>query len=141
MKILANWIRYIRAAGIGLAQTGADSGWTWQNPLPTGNFLRAVVALNSNTLIAVGASGTILRSTDGGATWTRRASGTASDLFGVSFINANVGAAVGAQGTILRTVDAGATWTPRSGNTTRPLRGVSFSGDGAGTAVGAHGDA
>ena len=45
MKILRNSILYVWATGIGLAQVAADSGWTFQNPQPTGNALRAVAAL------------------------------------------------------------------------------------------------
>ena len=52
---------------IGLAQTSADSGWVWQNPLPDGNHLYATAVLDSNTAVAVGGNGTILRTTDGGA--------------------------------------------------------------------------
>jgi photosystem II stability/assembly factor-like uncharacterized protein len=52
--------------------------------------------------------GTILRTTDGGATWTSQASGTNNPLFGVAFTDANTGTAVGDGGTILRTTDGGA---------------------------------
>ena len=94
MKILRNSILCVWATGIGLA----DSGWTSQNPQPTGSVLRAVVALNANTTIAVGDQGAILRTTDAGATWTRISSGTAAMLSGVSFADANSGMAVGDQG-------------------------------------------
>src|SRR6266849_268151 len=48
----------------------AQSGWFWQNPLPQGNPLMAVSFVDANTGTAVGEYGTILRTTDGGATWT-----------------------------------------------------------------------
>src|SRR5689334_8106892 len=101
MKILRNSILCIWAAGIGLAQVGADSGWTSQNPQPTGNALRAVAVLNAKHLsrgrdragatIVVGDAGTILRTTDGGATWKHIVSGTTATLFGVSFADSNTG--------------------------------------------------
>jgi hypothetical protein len=76
MKILRNSILCVWATGIGLAQVGADSGWTIQNPQPTGNVLRALNAKHGSrgrrrvdTIIAVGDQGTILRTTDAGATW------------------------------------------------------------------------
>src|SRR5690349_17945085 len=101
------------------ARAGADSGWFWQNPLPQRNSLNGVAMLDADTVIAVGDPGTILRSTDGGATWIRQKSGTTSDLTAVSFTDANTGTAVGwnrdrREGTILRTTDGGATWTPQS---------------------------
>ena len=89
----------------------ADSGWSWQNPLPTGELLTGVVHLDSQTIIAVGNSGTILKSLDGGATWTPRSSGITGPLWGVCFADANTGPAVG-NGAILRTTDGGDTWTP-----------------------------
>jgi photosystem II stability/assembly factor-like uncharacterized protein len=64
MKILRNSILYVWATGIGMAQVGANSGWTFQNPQPTGNVLRAVAALNVKTMIAVGAQGSIFRTTE-----------------------------------------------------------------------------
>jgi photosystem II stability/assembly factor-like uncharacterized protein len=43
----------------------------------------------------VGAEGTILRTLNGGVTWTPQSSGTTNALVGVSFVDANTGWAVG----------------------------------------------
>jgi photosystem II stability/assembly factor-like uncharacterized protein len=59
--------------------------------------------IDANTGTAVGWEGTILRTTDGGATWTAQESCTTNLLYGVSFTDANTGTAVGQFGTILRT--------------------------------------
>ena len=85
----------------------ADSGWSWQNPLPQGNHLQATAAVGPASLITVGWVGTILRTDDGGATWVTQASGTTENLWGVSFTDANTGTAVGGDGTILRTTTGG----------------------------------
>src|SRR5713226_1443217 len=114
----------------------AQSGWFWQNPLPQGNHLEAAATLDPSTVVAVGAGGTILRTTNGGATWTPQSSGTTHWLFGVSFVDANTGTAVGAAGTILLTTDGGATWTPQSSGTTNPLLGVAFVDANTGAGVG-----
>ena len=71
------------------------------------------------TVIAVGTGGTIIRTTDGGVTWTPQTSGTTAWLLGVSFSDRSAGTTVGSGGTILRTTDGGATWTP--GNATWPV--------------------
>src|SRR5207244_1096214 len=93
--------------------------------------------LDVNTVVAVGDYGTILRTTDGGATWTRQSSGTTSPLRGVSFTDANTGTAVGDKDTILRTTDGGVTWKAQSsGTTTASFRGVFFSDANIGTVVG-----
>ena len=81
-------------------------------------------------------SGTILRTTNGGTTWTSQTSGTTNYLYGVSFTDANTGTAVGDYGTILRTTNGGTTWTSQTSGTTDDLYGVSFTDANTGTAVG-----
>ena len=100
-------ILFFGMATLGARASVAQSGWFWQNRLPQGNFLTAAAALDSSTVVAVGAYGTILRTDDGGATWTTQSSGTTNDLYAVSFVDANTGTAVGARGTILRTNTGG----------------------------------
>jgi photosystem II stability/assembly factor-like uncharacterized protein len=56
---------------------------------------------------AVGNIGTILHTTDGGATWTSQNSGTTNRLNGVFFVDGCTGTAVGDTGMILRTNTGG----------------------------------
>ena len=77
-------------------------------------------------MIAVGDSGTILRTTDAGSNWTLVSSATSAQLFGVAFADARTGVAVGAQGTILRTTEAGASWISQPSPTALQLNAVSF---------------
>jgi photosystem II stability/assembly factor-like uncharacterized protein len=95
--------------GIAGARTSsfAQSGWYWQNPVPTGHRLLAAAAPNANTVVAVGSYGTILRTTDAGATWTPQRSWTRHPLFGVALVDTNTGTAVGEVGAILRTTTGG----------------------------------
>ncbi|HYR56344.1 MAG TPA: YCF48-related protein [Myxococcaceae bacterium] len=65
--------------------------------------LYGVSFVNANTGTAVGGSGTILRTMDGGTTWTSQRSVTQYYLMAVSFVDANTGTAVGEYGSILRT--------------------------------------
>src|SRR6202158_5186489 len=102
------------------------SGWFWQNPLPTGAWLQAVAAIDKQTAVAVGFEGTILRTGDGGETWTLQPSGTRNWLRGIAFADANIGVAVGDVGTILRTIDGGATWASQPSGTSNGLYGASF---------------
>lgn len=54
----------------------------------------------------------ILKTIDGGATWTTLRKETALDgLWGLSFLDANNGVAVGDNSVIIRTTDGGANWT------------------------------
>ena len=73
-------------------------------------------------LLAVGRNGTILHTTDLGATWTQRPSGTGADLYSL----ADFGFwAVGDSGTIVGSSDSGTTWTRRPTDTAALLRSVS----------------
>src|SRR5712664_948692 len=103
------------------------SGWFSQTPpRTTPSILTGVATPDPNTIVAVGTYGTIVRSSDSGATWTLQSSGTTGNLWAVAFWDANTGIAVGNNGTILRTSDGGLTWTPQSSGTDRILLGVSL---------------
>src|SRR5438874_3398628 len=84
--------------------------WHWQNPLPQGNNLRGASFVDANIGTVVGEYGTIVRTTDGGNSWTVQASDTTQALWAVSFADANNGTAVGEGGTIVRTTDGGDHW-------------------------------
>jgi photosystem II stability/assembly factor-like uncharacterized protein len=67
-------------------QVGA-SGWLWGNPLPQGNTVRALSFAGAQGF-AAGDFGTLLRTTDAGATWTGLRSGTFTGLTEVQAIDA-----------------------------------------------------
>jgi photosystem II stability/assembly factor-like uncharacterized protein len=66
-----------------------------------GKSLNSVFFINANEGWIVGNGGTILHSTDGGATWTAQTSGTTVTLRDVFFTSPTNGYAVGNNGTIL----------------------------------------
>ena len=71
--------------------------------------------MEENNGTAVGDFGTILRTTDGGDSWTPQTSGTTKTLYGVSFTDANNGTICGfdlggGSQIILRTTDGGNNW-------------------------------
>ena len=84
----------------------------------------------------VGASSTILRTTDAGQTWINQASGTTSELLAVSFTDTNQGHASGYDGVILGTTDGGSNWTVEHGHGSTGFFGISFTDVNNGTAVG-----
>ena len=78
---------------------------------------------------AVGKAGTILHTSDGGATWASQSSGTEFELAQVAFVDTNNGWVVGKFGMILHTSDGGRTWesqADRSITLDRSLVAVSF---------------
>src|ERR1035438_6186947 len=113
--------------------------WTWQNPLPQGNSLRSVCFTDASTAYAAGDWGTILKTTNGGATWTLLSSGTTEYLASVFFPDASTGYVAGTGGTILKTTDSGITWMADSTGTVQHLNSAFFTDASNGYAVGSFG--
>ena len=89
--------------------------------------------------ISGGTYSTILKTTDGGASWTDiSVSNGAYAFYGLCFTDANNGTLVGYNGIIIRTTNGGTSWsTQRSPSGSYPsLRAVSFVDANHGTAVG-----
>ncbi len=130
--------------------TAVSGDMTLQTPAPPdgfvfqtsgiSNYLFGVSFTDANNGWAVGDGGTILRTTNGGATWTQQTSGTGWGLNSVSFTDANNGCAVGGGygGTILRTINGGTTWIQQTSGMSDwfSLNGVSFTDANNGCAVG-----
>src|SRR6266403_265802 len=87
---------------------------------------------------AVGERGTILRTEDGGRTWTKIFSPARSTLLGVQFVSDDDGWIVGRGGAILRSSDGGRTWIEQESNTKQNLFAL-FMTKKNGWAVGASG--
>ena len=98
--------------------------WYWQNPKPQGNFLRSVDFVDSNTGIAIGALGTILKTTNGGNNWIVKNSDVTNQLNSISFFNLTNGIVVGNVGTILKTTNSGDSWALQTKITNKPLTNV-----------------
>ncbi|MBI5701547.1 hypothetical protein HZC34_06905 [Candidatus Saganbacteria bacterium] len=92
-----------------------------------GTGLNSVYFIDTATGYAVGNGGAILKTTDGGATWTAQTSGSTQILNDVYFLNSSVGWASGDNGTILRTVDGGTNWASIGPGGSSILGGVSGS--------------
>lgn len=113
----------------------AGANWkTW--PSGTTADLRGLT-YNGLNLIATGAGGSIVTSTNG-ETWTTRSSGVSVALNGVASNNSGTRVvAVGDGGTVITSTDA-ATWTTVTSGTTTDLAAVGY-GNGRYVAVGAGG--
>src|SRR5882762_550872 len=108
---------------------GVSAFGQW-NPVSSGttNNLNGAHLLGSGTGFIAGEAGTILKTTDLGATWALLTSGTSATLHGVYLFDFDQGVAVGEQGLILRTTDGGAIWQTVASGVKDSLRSVSFSG-------------
>ena len=105
--------------------------WQWQNPKPVGNNLYDVHALSSTRIIAFGAAGLVLLSTDAGETWQSSfPDASRREILGAYFINSTTGIIVGGTSSfgpiIMKTTDGGSTWVSKTVGTSNVLWDVEF---------------
>jgi photosystem II stability/assembly factor-like uncharacterized protein len=105
------------------------SGWKWGNPLPQGNTIR-VVDFNGGTGYAAGDFGTLLKTTDAGATWTGIPTGITSALNRIDVISPGT-VVIGGGCSARRSDDGGATFhrlpfTPSELSCKQPIQSMSF---------------
>lgn len=113
------------AVGAGGTLLSSADGLTWvavASGTTADLYAVAVQVYTSYTYVAVGANGTIIRSTDGGATWAAQTSPTTANLLAVSPTTSQF-LATGVDGTVL-TSPTGVTWTRRTSSTSASLNGV-----------------
>ena len=113
---------------------GFITGWQSVNSGTTAVLINACFATKS-VVYACGFAGTVLRSTDAGATWTGVGAPTQENLYCIHFSDALTGVIMGNNGAIFRTTDGGGTWNVSNGNGYN-FRNLSFSDAFHGTAVG-----
>ena len=94
----------------GCAYLSTDKGDTWQIIYEPFRNVVAVGKVDSVTAVAVGWSGEIVRSSNGGRTWAAVSCPTSQHLMDVAFWGADRGLIVGWAGTILTSADGGASW-------------------------------
>ena len=107
------------------AVNNVNAQWVPQNSGTTYG-LKSVYFKDANSGIAVGDSGSILKTTDGGTNWVPQNSGTLHSLSSVYFIDDMTGYAVGDSGTILKTTDGGTNWVPQNSGTKYYLSSIHF---------------
>jgi len=97
----------------------------WQNPLPLGNDLHDAFFVDTLTGWCVGSTGAVVKTSDGGATWSIQESKTEEILLAVNFIDSLHGWASG-NGVILGTTDGGDHWTVQKNDLDAIIRSVFF---------------
>jgi photosystem II stability/assembly factor-like uncharacterized protein len=108
----------------------------WLLRTPQGNALGAVDFFDARSGVAVGDAGTVMRTVDGGKTWTVRRTGVTSTLFAVDMVSKKVAYAAGDLGIVLRSADGGKSWSRRPAPSAAPLFGCAFVTEKVGWVVG-----
>lgn len=116
----------------------ATGAWSWQNPLPQGIPLNAVHMTDATHGWAVGQAGTLLTTSDDGAHWAVKTTGTTSALTSLAFFGSSAWA-VGEDGTIISSWDNGTYWNSQTSGTNNRLNGVAFADANHGWVVGDNG--
>lgn len=138
------------AVGSGVSTGGANSniryynGTVWAGQTSnTSNSLNDVSCVDTSNCWAVGASGTIVNTSNGGTTWATQTSNTTNYINAVQFVDSTNGWAVGVgisgggnTSNIRVTSNGGTTWTGQTSGVSSELRGISFLDANTGWVVG-----
>lgn len=137
-KRLLTFVLVVIAVPLALASTASaavvagNTGWFWSNPLPQGNTLTKADTIAGRAYVA-GEAGTIMRSDNGGATWTGIRSGLPAALSDVKTIRAVTPDTVifASDCGLRRTDDGGATvrrlpWSSNDVTCASPIVSLSF---------------
>ncbi len=120
--------------------TGPVAAWVVQPSGTVKNLYGVFFQPDGLTGVVVGDGGTVLTTSDAGASWAIRPGGTTSDLRSVWFTSRTVGWAVGTGGVLMTTTDGGASWTRQTSiNAVNELTCVRFADALHGWVVGAGG--
>lgn len=101
--------------------------------------LNALDCSSGSAVLAVGGSGTIVRTANGGTTWTARSSMTQTNFYDVQFLDLRTGYACTDAGKVWKTTNAGVSWTATSLDAGVLLYELYFLDENTGWAVGAGG--
>ena len=104
----------------------AQGGWISQNIPGQSTILKNVYVFDVNTAIAVGDSGTIIKTTNGGTNWVSQTSGTSNMINSVYFVDSNTGWIVGRGSTLLKTTNGGTNWVSQASQNYDPFYSVFF---------------
>ncbi|MCP4716523.1 MAG: hypothetical protein GY868_15490 [Deltaproteobacteria bacterium] len=112
--------------------------------MPEFNFitqenLHSIALQDADTIWISGNYGTVMATTDGGATWNKQVTGVKEMLGSICFVDGVIGWAAGVKGTVVHTSDGGKTWAQQQSGTAKDLLDLFFLNASQGWAVGEFG--
>jgi photosystem II stability/assembly factor-like uncharacterized protein len=112
--------------------------YLWQNPIPQGNPLFKIIAFDTTNAMAVGSVGTLMNTSNGGASWSHTNKITYYNIvtglpqnmelviYSIYFTDRSWGYAVGNNGLIIHSSDGGSTWLRQFAGTSSNLQSIYF---------------
>lgn len=89
--------------------TQANAQWRWSHPSPQGNNLNKISFINTSTGWAAGEKGAVIKSTNGGNSWTAQYPGTVTDISELQFTDSLHGF-IAAESDLYISINSGASW-------------------------------
>ncbi|CAN5397181.1 hypothetical protein BH11BAC2_BH11BAC2_19700 [soil metagenome] len=112
MKTTLQKLKLLSSLSLLLLTFQSQAQWRWLHPSPQGNDLHKICFIGPNTGWAAGDRSALIKTTNGGTSWTQQYTGFFDDIRGIYFSTANNGCVSGGQNFNV-TSDGGATWTTR----------------------------
>lgn len=109
-----------------IISTPVQAAWTVLDSGTSNNLYGVEFPVDENTGYVVGTGGTILKTSDAGASWDKLKTHTRDNLTDIDFVNNQIGYATGINGTLLKTIDGGSSWSAMNTGTTQHLNSVNF---------------
>lgn len=106
-----------------------NTGTSWTLGSVISKVSKAVSYPGSNTAYSAGSSGVVLKSVNGGASWTSQTSSTTENLNAIDFVNTLRGVSVGDNAVVITTANGGTTWTKLSNILPKQLNASSSIGN------------
>lgn len=130
------WAWTVSFAVVALLCHDRPLGAATEHGIKVKDNLYGVDCVSDQQCWAVGAFGTIVHTSDGGATWQRQGSHSTESIYDVDFVDDQQGWVVGRSGLIIHTADGGDTWERQKSNTDKHLFAVAFVDANVGIAAG-----
>lgn len=110
----------------------AQSNWFWANPIPQGYDINSVTFIDSQTGLAAGNYGAILRTNDGGESWNPVYVSYRNDFLCVHHLIGSTAFISGSNGVLLRTLTGGTSWERISANIADTINSIFFTDQNSG---------
>jgi photosystem II stability/assembly factor-like uncharacterized protein len=117
--------------------TYGQNGWFDKSPT-NASGLNDLYFIDANNGFAVGDSGKVYKTTNGGDSWTMQTSGVTVNLNAVHFVSLQKGFAVGNSGKIISTTNGGTNWTTYTNSTAIDFKDIDFNNPDSGVVVGTY---